>query len=192
MRLPLVVLASNPPAPVEPVADDIAALAAVLADAQRPVLIAGRGARHARSELLALGDATGALLATSAVAKGLFHGSPWSLDVSGGFASPLAAELIGAADIVVGFGCALNMWTTRHGRLIGSGARVVQVDLEASALGRHRPIDLGVVGDSATTATAVTEALRGQEKAGYRNEATPNSNRAAYPLARRAVRAMGR
>jgi thiamine pyrophosphate-dependent acetolactate synthase large subunit-like protein len=64
------------------------------------------------------------------------------------------------------------MWTTRHGRLIGSGARVVQVDLEASALGRHRPIDLGVVGDSATTATAVTEALRGQEKAGYRNEAT--------------------
>jgi acetolactate synthase I/II/III large subunit len=163
---------SNPPAPVEPVADDIAALAAVLADAQRPVLIAGRGARHARSELLALGDATGALLATSAVAKGLFHGSPWSLDVSGGFASPLAAELIGAADIVVGFGCALNMWTTRHGRLIGSGARVVQVDLEASALGRHRPIDLRVVGDSATTATAVTEALRGQEIAGYRNEGT--------------------
>jgi acetolactate synthase-1/2/3 large subunit len=163
---------SNPPAPVEPVADDIAALAAVLADAQRPVLIAGRGARHARSELLALGDAAGALLATSAVAKGLFHGSPWSLDVSGGFASPLAAELIGAADIVVGFGCALNMWTTRHGRLIGSGARVVQVDLEASALGRHRPIDLGVVGDSATTATAVTEALRGQEIAGYRNEGT--------------------
>ncbi|HET6687081.1 MAG TPA: thiamine pyrophosphate-binding protein, partial [Jiangellaceae bacterium] len=68
--------ASNPPAPVEPVADVIAALAAVLADARRPVLIAGRGARHARSELLALGDVTGALLATSAVAKGLFHGSP--------------------------------------------------------------------------------------------------------------------
>jgi acetolactate synthase I/II/III large subunit len=163
---------SNPRAPVVPVAEDIAALSAVLADAQRPVLIAGRGARHARSELLALGDATGALLATSAVAKGLFHGSPWSLDVSGGFASPLAAELIGAADIVVGFGCALNMWTTRHGRLIGSGARVAQVDLEAAALGRHRPIDLGVVGDSATTATAVTEALRGQQKAGYRNEGT--------------------
>jgi acetolactate synthase-1/2/3 large subunit len=165
---------SNPPSPIEPAADDIAALAAVLADAQRPVLIAGRGARHARSELLALGDATGALLATSAVAKGLFHGSPWSLDVSGGFASPLAAELIGAADIVVGFGCALNMWTTRHGRLIGSEARVAQVDLDASALGRHRPIDLGVVGDSATTATAVTRALRVQEKAGYRNEGTRN------------------
>ncbi len=162
----------DPPAPVEPAAGDVDALAALLAGARRPVLIAGRGARHARAGLLALGDASGALLATSAVAKGLFNGSPWSLDVSGGFASPLAAELIGAADVVVGFGCALNMWTTRHGRLIGSAARVAQVDLEAAALGRHRQIDLGVVGDSATTATAVTDALRGRVNPGYRDQAT--------------------
>ena len=161
----------DPPAPVEPAAGDVDALAALLAGARRPVLIAGRGARHARAGLLALGDASGALLATSAVAKGLFNGSPWSLDVSGGFASPLAAELIGAADVVVGFGCALNMWTTRHGRLIGSAARVAQVDLEAAALGRHRQIDLGVVGDSATTATSVTDALRGRENPGYRDQA---------------------
>ena len=79
----------------------------------------------------------GALLATSAVAKGLFHGNPWSLDVSGGFASPLAAELITAADLIIGWGCALNMWTMRHGRLIGPGATVVQVDLDAEALGAH-------------------------------------------------------
>ena len=162
----------DPPAPVEPAAGDVDALAALLAGARRPVLIAGRGARHARAGLLALGDASGALLATSAVAKGLFNGSPWSLDVSGGFASPLAAELIGAADVVVGFGCALNMWTTRHGRLIGSAARVAQVDLEAAALGRHQQIDLGVVGDSATTATAVTDASRGRVNPGYRDQAT--------------------
>ncbi len=162
----------DPPAAVEPAAADIDALAALLAGARRPVLIAGRGARHARVELLALGDATGALLATSAVAKGLFNGSPWSLDVSGGFASPLAAELIGAADVVVAFGSTLNMWTTRHGRLIGSAARVAHVDLEASALGRHQQIDLGVVGDSATTAMAVTDALRGRVNPGYRDQAT--------------------
>src|SRR6266540_1121708 len=65
--------------------------------------------------------ASGALLATSAVAKGLFAGDPWYLDVSGGFASPLAAELITAADLVVAWGCTLNMWTTRHGRLLGPG-----------------------------------------------------------------------
>jgi thiamine pyrophosphate-dependent acetolactate synthase large subunit-like protein len=160
----------DPPPPVEPATDDVASLATLLATAERPVLIAGRGARHAGAELLALGDACGALLATSAVAKGLFNDSPWSLDVSGGFASPLAAELIGAADVVVGFGCALNMWTTRHGRLIGPEARVAQVDVEYSAIGRHRPVDLGVVGDSAAFAGAVTSALRGQEHDGYRDQ----------------------
>jgi acetolactate synthase I/II/III large subunit len=88
--------------------------------------------------------------------------------VSGGFASPLAAELIEAADVIVRFGCALNMWTTRHGRLIHADARVAQVDLEYSALGRHRPVELGVVSDSAAFAAATTSALAGREREGYR------------------------
>jgi acetolactate synthase I/II/III large subunit len=167
---PVDVAAGDPPPPVQPGADDIDTLARLLSDARRPLLIAGRGARHARSELLALGDACGALLATSAVAKGLFNASPWSLDVSGGFASPLAAELIGGADVVVSFGCALNMWTTRHGRLIGHGARVAQVDVDYAALSRHRPVDVGVVGDSTATAAAVAAALTGRANTGYRDE----------------------
>lgn len=150
---------SRPPQTPAPDADDVAALANLLAGAARPVIIAGRGARHARDELLALAEACGALLATSAVAKGLFRGSPWSLDISGGFASPLAAELITDADVIVGFGCALNMWTTRHGRLIGPDSRLAQVDVDAAALGLHRPVDVGVVGDSASTAAATLAAI---------------------------------
>ena len=74
---------------------------------------AGRADRRGRGQdLERLADRCGALLATSAAAKGLFRGSPWDLDVSGGFASPLAAELISDADLVVGWGCSLNMWTT--------------------------------------------------------------------------------
>ena len=138
--------------------DGVAQLAERLAGARRPVFIAGRGARHAGAEIQRAADAYGALLATSAVAKGLFHGSPWSLDVSGGFATPLAADLIRDADLIVGFGCALNMWTTRHGRLIGPGATVAQVDIEAGALGRHRDIDLGVSGDCAAVARVLTDA----------------------------------
>ncbi|MGX5653394.1 thiamine pyrophosphate-dependent enzyme, partial [Geodermatophilus nigrescens] len=111
----------------------------------------------------------GALLATSAVARGLFRGDPWDLDVSGGFATPLAAELIAGADLVVGWGCALNMWTTRHGRLIADGAVVAQVDLEAGALGAQRPVDLGVVGDVGAVARAVSAAVDGGA-AGYRTD----------------------
>ncbi|MBL8925359.1 MAG: thiamine pyrophosphate-binding protein, partial [Pseudonocardia sp.] len=121
--------------PVRPAAVD--EFAGLLATAERPVFVAGRGARAAGRELRALGTASGALLATSAVAHGMFAGDPWSLGISGGFASPLAAELIRDADLVVGWGCALNMWTTRHGTLIGPGARVVQVDLDADAIGAH-------------------------------------------------------
>ncbi len=160
-----------------PQAETVSALAATLATASRPVFIAGRGARiaAARADLERLAAACGALLATSAAAKGLFRGSPWDLDVSGGFASPLAAELIRDADLVVGWGCALNMWTLRHGRLIGPDATVIQVDHEASALGAHRPVDLGVLGDVKATARAVTselaDAAPGQPLAGYRSAA---------------------
>jgi thiamine pyrophosphate-dependent acetolactate synthase large subunit-like protein len=145
---------------------------AALREAERPVFVAGRGARSpaARDALLALAEATGALLATSAVAKGLFHDQPWSLDVSGGFSSPLAAELIGEADLIVGWGCSLNMWTMRHGALIGAATTVVQVDDTAEALGAHRDLAFGVVGDVTRTAAAALDALGGHTAYGYRSE----------------------
>ncbi|HWD05266.1 MAG TPA: thiamine pyrophosphate-binding protein [Amycolatopsis sp.] len=158
------------PAPIRPaaaVADDLAGL---LAEARRPVFVAGRGARGQAMPLRALAEVTGALLATSAVANGLFGDDPWSLGISGGFSSPLAAELIAGADLIVGWGCALNMWTTRHGKLIGPRARLVQVDRDETALGAHRPVHLGVVGDVAATAVDVLALLeeRGHRTTGYR------------------------
>ena len=154
--------------PLAPAAEAVTALAGVLRGARRPVFVAGRGARGRAAELVRLADACGALLATSAVAKGLFGGSPWNLDVSGGFATPLAAELISEADVIVGWGCSLNMWTMRHGKLIGPQATVVQVDDDPAALGAHRPVHLGVPGDVAETARAVAGEL-GVSVPGYRS-----------------------
>jgi thiamine pyrophosphate-dependent acetolactate synthase large subunit-like protein len=154
--------------PVAPAAEAVTALADVLRGARRPVFVAGRGARGRRAALERLADACGALLATSAVAKGLFGGNPWNLDVSGGFATPLAAELISEADVIVGWGCSLNMWTMRHGKLIGPQATVVQVDDDPAAIGAHRAVHLGVPGDVAETARAVAGAL-GTGGPGYRS-----------------------
>ena len=113
----------------------------------------------AREGLERLGDAVGALLATSAVANGLFCGSPWNLGISGGFASPLAAELIAQADLVLAFGASLNTWTTVHGKLIGPQAVVIQIDLEPSAIGVHRQVNVGVLGDASETARALISEL---------------------------------
>ncbi|HWM86538.1 MAG TPA: thiamine pyrophosphate-binding protein [Kofleriaceae bacterium] len=141
---------------------DAGPLVAALAAARRPVFIAGRGATRqatARVALTELADRCGALLAVSAAARGLFAGDPWYLDVSGGFATPLAAELIGQADLIVAWGSTLNMWTTRHGRIIPQGAVVAQVDIEAAAIGVNRPVDIGVCGDIAAVARQVAAAL---------------------------------
>ncbi|WP_175637344.1 thiamine pyrophosphate-binding protein [Sinomonas mesophila] len=160
-----------PPAPVRPAEESVRAFAELLAQAKRPVFVAGRGGRGSRKEILALAEHAGALVATSAVAKGLFAGEPFGLGISGGFSSPTTAELISGADLIVAFGCALNMWTMRHGNLIGEGTAVVQVDLDHGALGAHRPVTLGVVGDSGATAASVLEALSGAApRTGYRTE----------------------
>jgi acetolactate synthase I/II/III large subunit len=173
------------PAPaVQPSSAAAASLADALRRARQPVFIAGRGARIARAgpDLERLADRCGALLATSAAGKGLFRGSPWDLDVSGGFASPLAAELIFNADLVVGWGCSLNMWTLRHGKLIGPDAVVVQVDHEQEAIGAHRPVQLGVTGDVGVTARAVSDLL---------DVESPGRGRAGEPHARAGEGAAG-
>ncbi len=139
----------------------VAALAALLDGAHRPVFVAGRGARHAAPELVALAERTGALLATTAVANGLFTGQAWDLGISGGFATPLAAELIAGSDLVVGWGAALTAWTTRHGDLVAPGAALVQVDDDPTAIGAHRPVTLGVLGDVAAVARDVAAVVRG-------------------------------
>ena len=147
--------------PVRPSQQAVAELARHLSQAKKPVFVAGRGGRHASRELRELAEASGALLATSAVAHGLFHDDPFNLGISGGFSSPFTAATVADADLIVGWGCALNMWTMRHGSLIGPDATVVQVDVDLDALGAHRPVDLGVLGDCAETATDVTEGLSG-------------------------------
>src|SRR5690348_6708682 len=161
------------PSPIRAAAHaDVDALARMLAYASRPVILAGRGAvlSHARDPLELLAERSGALLATSAVAAGLFSGNPWNVGISGGFASPIAAELIQSSDVIVAFGASLNMWTTRRGHLIGPDTKIAQVDIDPTVLGAHRAVDLRVVGDCAATASAVSEQLGPQHANGWRSD----------------------
>ena len=147
------------------------ALISLITRAERPVFVAGRGARGAGPEIAALAEATGALVATSAVANGLFADDPFSLGISGGFSSPTTAEIVTGADLIVGWGCALNMWTMRHGALIGPQTVLAQIDVDVDAIGAHRPVQLGVIGDCALTAVdalAELEARGAPVVPGYR------------------------
>jgi thiamine pyrophosphate-dependent acetolactate synthase large subunit-like protein len=167
---------SHPPPPPLPPPDPPAAAAATAADliaaAQRPAIIAGRGAvlADAGEALEELGARIGAVLATSAPAHGLFAGLPYALGISGGFASPFAAELLAQADLVLVFGASVNHWTTKHGALIAPDAKVVQVDIEPRAIGRNRPADLALIADAGAAARRIREELerRGHSQPGFR------------------------
>jgi thiamine pyrophosphate-dependent acetolactate synthase large subunit-like protein len=185
LMLPLDVQAAETEAAELPVPDVVAApapppavvrqVADLVAQARRPAIIAGRGAviAGAREPLEQLGDRIGAVLATSANGNGLFAGNPFAVGISGGFASPLAVELLASADVLLAFGASLNMWTTRHGALVGARTRVVQIDADAEALGRNLPVEIAVVADAAEAARAFTAELerRGVHAEGFRDPA---------------------
>jgi acetolactate synthase I/II/III large subunit len=148
--------------------DAVASLVALLRDARRPVLIGGRGARGSGPLLRELAAATGALLATSQGARGLFAGDPWDLDVSGGFSTPETTRLIADADLVVAWGASLNVWTMRDGEIIGADATLVQIDRDSSALDRQPRVDVRVQADVAETARAVLARVVADAEPRYR------------------------
>ncbi|HEU4397764.1 MAG TPA: thiamine pyrophosphate-binding protein [Actinomycetota bacterium] len=165
--------AGPPPRSPAPAPAAITEAVDLIQRSRRPALLAGRGAvlGDAREPLIALADTIGAVLATSAVANGLFAGHPYDLGISGSFASPTAADLLARADLVLGFGASLNNWTTKHGALIAPDAGVVQVDLDEEAIGARHPVDVGVVADAAEAAGGLLEELRrrGFDRQGFRS-----------------------
>jgi thiamine pyrophosphate-dependent acetolactate synthase large subunit-like protein len=156
---------TNPPPPYlpkpEPPDEAIQQVADMLAHAERPAVIAGRGAviADARDELYWLGQLTGAVLATSAPANGLFAGLPYALGISGGFAAPFVQELLPTADVVLVVGASVNHWTTKHGELISPTATVAQIDVEPRAIGRNRPVNLAIIGDAKASVRRLTKEL---------------------------------
>jgi thiamine pyrophosphate-dependent acetolactate synthase large subunit-like protein len=109
-------------------------------NAERPIIIGGRGAIAARERMIELADATGALLGTSMKAKGLFDGDPRDLGLVGGFAMSAVRERFADADVVISVGASMNHYTMDHGALFPQ-ATVVQILDEpvAQMNGRRRP-----------------------------------------------------
>lgn len=138
--------------------DDVAAL---LARAERPFLLAGRGAwiSGAAEALGRLADVTGAVTASTALARGIFPRAGYDLGVTGGFGAEAAMELVRESDVAVVFGASLNQFTMRFGELFAPRTVVIQVDTAATAT--HAHVSRFLRGDAALVAEALTDRLRG-------------------------------
>ncbi|HEY1517952.1 MAG TPA: thiamine pyrophosphate-binding protein [Solirubrobacteraceae bacterium] len=154
-----------------PDAMQLSAVADLLETCQRPVILAGRGAVRAgaKQALTALAEQTGALLATSLLARSMFASDPFNAGLFGAFATPVASELFGEADVLLVFGATLNGLQTYGGELAPK-ARIVQFDADPTAFGRFSPVDLEVLGDVEIAAVSLEQELagRGHSHLGYR------------------------
>jgi acetolactate synthase-1/2/3 large subunit len=154
-----------PLAPTGPFADGaIGAIASALAAAERPFLLAGRGAwlADAGAALSEIADATGAVTASTALARGIFRRGEFDLGVTGGFGADGAMELVRQADVAVVFGASLNQFTMRFGELFAPGTQVFQVDVAAAAT--HPHIAGYVRGDAGLVARAIADRLASQSR----------------------------
>ena len=173
------------PSPAWPDPRAISAAADLLATSSNPVVVGGRGAvgYGAKDALVALAERAGALLTVSAPAKGLFAGDPFDLGIAGSFASPLTSQLLERADLVLAFGASLNAWSTGNGRMIRADVPVIQVDVDPTSVGTHRPATVAITADAAVAARELLAELvrRGWQQEGFRSETVAKAIRVHDP-----------
>jgi acetolactate synthase-1/2/3 large subunit len=163
-----------------------AAIAAAMAS-ERPIVLAGRGAVRAGAHdaLVELADKTGALLATTLLAKDFFAGHPFNLGVAGGYSAVFTSRLFAEADCVLAFGASLSPFTTKRGQLF-PGAVIVHCDVEPEAFLRNGSPTVAVEGDALEVARRLTAGLESHRRRGdFRTEARakglgPNSWRSEF------------
>ncbi|MEX2616483.1 MAG: thiamine pyrophosphate-binding protein [Alphaproteobacteria bacterium] len=186
--------ASIIPAAQRPVPDPaiVDRLIDMIAEAEKPVIIGGRGATRsgAREALEALAEKSGALLATSLFAKGLFGGNPYAMDIAGAFASDFSRERFAESDLVIGVGAGLGHYTTEGGYLY-PGAQVAQIDINPRGLWQGlRTADLHIRADAKAAAEAIVKRMdeRGVSRTGFRSGdmaariAADNPDAKVYPV----------
>jgi acetolactate synthase I/II/III large subunit len=136
----------------------------LLAQAQRPVLLAGGGIidADASAEAVALAELLDMALVPSyghndvvPNSHRLYVGPP------GGRGAGEAAAALHQADVILALGTRLNQSTTLWNyNIIRPDSRIVQVDVDAQELGRNYPVAVGILGDAKAVAQQLLQALR--------------------------------
>jgi len=152
----------------QPDASAIEAARALLEGAQRPLIVAGGGARHAGAALAQLLEAVDGYLVTTAAGKGVV---PESHPANLGASLPYRAtqEVLAAADVVVAAGTELaetDVYTTT--RLSFSG-RVIRIDIDAAQLADESTREVAIHADSRAALELLARAVRARR--GWRSAA---------------------
>ncbi len=121
---------------------------------KKPVLFAGWGARKSGMDLLDLSHHIGAPIATTSRAKGIVPESDeMALGVLGSIGNRFAPRLVQEADLIVILGSGFRQ------RNLVPDIDVVQVDIDATRVGKTFPVKAGIVGDAHTVIQMLRQTL---------------------------------
>ena len=140
-----------PPFRPEPEAAHVKAALELLQKAERPIIVAGGGARAsgAGKELVALAEALQIPIATSLNGKDIIPGiHPLSVGVVGSYSRESANRAVNRADLVCFIGTETGGMTTHFWAVPKIGTPAIQIDIEPESLGRNYPLVASVLGDA--------------------------------------------
>lgn len=147
----------------EPGMDRMEEAARLLAAAQRPVIVAGRGVvvSDAAAELRQLAEKLSIPVLTSLNGNGLLPGDhSLAIGVTGKYSRWCATRLASEADLVFFIGTRAGALVTDSWQFPRPGTDVIQLDIDPAEIGRNYPVRVGLPGDARTTLRRLLEAVQ--------------------------------
>jgi acetolactate synthase-1/2/3 large subunit len=141
-----------------PSAADVDNAAALIANAKRPLILAGGGVllSGAAEDLSRLAGEHQIPVATTLGGKGAFdERHPLALGVTGIFGTATANAAMAASDVVLVLGSKLSQFSTLTWTSPGPAQTVIHVDLDGEEIGRTGPVALGICADARETLRAL-------------------------------------
>lgn len=137
--------------------------AALLVGAARPVIIAGGGIKNTEghAQALALAEALNCPIVTSpGHGDAIPFGHPLNAGQMGPRGNVVASRLVREADVILALGTRIGFNATFYTYdNINRDAKIIHVELEPTAIGRHFPVEIGIWADAPTVAVQLTQAL---------------------------------
>ena len=143
-------------------ADAVATATALLAGAERPLILAGNGVIQsgAAAELLALAEHTGIPVITTLHGLGAFpQDHALSLGMPGMHGWVHVNRAIQRCDVLLNIGSRFDDRVTGKASTFAPNAAVIHVDVDPSEIGKLVPVTVGIVGDAREVVSALLARL---------------------------------
>jgi acetolactate synthase-1/2/3 large subunit len=138
---------------------------ALLAKAQRPIIVAGGGvvASQARAELVQLAEKMQVPVATSLTAKdAMLDSHPLAVGVVGIYSRACANQAVSESDLVFFVGAHAGGQVTANWRIPIPGTPVIQLDIDPQQLGRNYPNAVSLHADARVGLRQMVDAAQAQ------------------------------